>query len=139
MAEKPHVHLEDGKLIKFILKEEVYTRHHSLKVMALAAVGSDPFHINGPSCKTPKELLEAYGILHDDDYGRSQREDYKLDPTRDSPSLMVWLVLDKAKSWGEFLGGVIASWPLWTEDERDEVYPALMRGCQYAVEVGVDS
>ena len=124
--------LEGQDLVKLILNHDAYKGHQALQRMALAAVGSDSEHVAGCVCETPKKLLEKYGVLADPD-------EYNIKPDKDPPSLMVWLVLDGAKSWGEFLGGVLASWPHWTQTERDEVYPALMRSCHYAVEVGVDS
>jgi hypothetical protein len=94
-------------------------------------VGDEPEWVLGPPCRTPRALLEAYGL--DDDDGRG----YNI--PRGLPAvLIITHILRRAHGWGEFIGGVLASFDKWEEAERVIIRPALMRAVDLAGRSGVD-
>lgn len=82
----------------------------------------------GPQCKTPGDLLDAYGLREEGDYGVEKLDDVAA----------IVKGLESSPSWGEFIGGVLASFGEWDIETQGKILPQLTLTVRYAAENGVD-
>lgn len=94
------------------------------------AVSEERNWIDGPICDSPRDLLEAHGLLADDSY-------HELDSTHPAVDNVV-KILKECPSWGEFFGAVLASFHLFTKEDQETIRPAMMEVAKHIAENGCD-
>lgn len=95
----------------------------------------------GQPDESPEALLGAYGVLDEIREGDDEDSSYMYARpcvvAGDYAGAIV-VMLDNNQSWGEFIGGVLASMSTWDQATRERVMPALGRAVRAACQHGVD-
>jgi len=86
---------------------------------------------------TPMDLIAAYGIFDD---GEDQYEILKAGESGHdiSANEVIIRVLRERDTWGEFIGGVLASFLSWDDQTIGAILPQLQLTVAHAWENGVD-
>jgi len=85
------------------------------------------------SCETPRELVDSYGIREDDDAKSTYGTNDEMTPVD-----AIEHILRTHWSWGEFLGGVLASFASWPDDAKGRIRPTLTATIKRCASSGVD-
>lgn len=94
-------------------------------------VAEESEFVDGQVCKTPNDLLNAFGLR--------EEEDEEMNGTKglDDIAVIVKILKDRP-SWGEFIGGVLASFGEWDRQVQHKILPQLKKTVHTAAENGVD-